>query len=953
MLSVRLSVRWLVPVVLTAASVLAFATSAAAQVEPCPDIPNVTAEAIALHTRISGELTAKGVSLASWEQDVKAGKRTAQDYGAFLVSNGIDQEDAQVLAQLAQAKLPPADSKALLRCLQVVAHPVNETVVEPQTYNYYIKTRSSVPDKDQWVVYNEDALRADFLSLWKAGFLDNLWIEVVDEPYPNGVMGEHVIFHIEERSRVKVVDYQPTKGTKLRVEVSKIEDSLKEKGINVRLDSFVDQPTIRRVQGVIHDLYAEKGYDGVTVTPEVVPIEGGPKLVRLTFNIDEGPKYVIKEVVFDGNHAFDNAKLASQLKDNKPSSWLSFITDAGKYQEAKFADDAQKVVDFYHEQGYARARVGNPQVEVISTSKDGKTRDIRLRIPVDEDRRYKVGKFEIVDAKALKTDWLREQFKINEGDYYDAKKLQKGMEKAKEAYGTYGYMEFTPEPELCFAGTDCKSGEPVGPQPAAAVVDITMRMDEGKQYFVNRITFVGNNTTHDNVIRRELRIADGGLFNTEALKESIRRLNQLGYFKPLEKTDDIAVTPVPGQDGKVDVKLKVTEQNRNQLSFGAGVSQFDGFFGQLSFQTSNFLGRGETLGVSLQKGSQAQNYQLSFSEPYMWDRPITLGTDLYTREYIFPAQYTQAERGVNTSIGLPLRGYTRFFLGYSFTRVQVSNISPAYLNPAVLASSPYLRDSLLIDQGGHQTVSKVSPSIVYNTVNAPIFPNSGTRYTVGGSIAGLGGDTQYWSTQGEGIWYVPFTKRTSIGLRAQVQYIHPYGGTTILPIFEKYFLGGEYSVRGFDIRTIGPRDPTSNLVVGGNKSLNFNAEYYINIAGPVRLVLFADAGQVQDVGNPFVWKEPVLQRQLTTAQQIFLVDPYAPILGLASNQPLPPVETQVVGETAAFKTSTGIELRFFMPVLNVPFRLISSWNPSRTGVLNNNLQPTARFTFRFAVGTTF
>jgi outer membrane protein insertion porin family len=880
---VRLTVRWLAPALLAAAS-LALAAPAAAQIDPCP----------------------------------------------------------------APVKQPPADSKPLLRCVQLVAHPVNETVVDQQTYAYYIKNQGSISKDDKWVVYNEDDIRADFWSLWKTGFLDNLWVEVIDEPYADGVMGEHVIYHIEERSRVKVVDYSAAKNGKLRIEVSKIEDSLRDKGIIVHLDSFVDQATIRKVQGVIHDLYAEKGYDGVEIVPTVTTVEGGPKLVRLTFTIDEGPKYIIKEVVFDGNEAFTDSKLASQMKDNKPRGWLSFITEAGKYQEAKFADDAQKVSDFYRENGYAKARVGNPQVETIDTSKDGKTRDIRLRIPVDEDRRYKVGKFEIADAKALKSDGLRALFKIKEGDYFNAKNLQKGMEKAKEAYGSFGYMEFTPEPDLCFAGTDCATGQPVGPQPAPAVVDITMRMDEGKQYFVNRITFTGNTTTHDNVIRRELRIADGGLFNTEALKESIRRLNQLGYFKPLEKTDDIVVQPTPGQDGHVDVKLKFTEQNRNQLSFGAGVSQYDGFFGQLSFQTANFLGRGETVGISLQKGSQARNYQVSFSEPYLFDRPITTGVDLYTREYIFPAQYTQDERGGNTTLGLPVRGYTRFFLSYGYTRVHVFNIDPAYLSPAVLASSPYLRDSLLIDSGGERTVSKITPSLVYNTVNAPIFPNAGTRYTVGASFAGLGGDTQFWSTQLEGIWYKRFSNRTSIGLRAQGQYIRPFGDTSVLPIFEKYFLGGEYSVRGFDIRTIGPRDPASNLVVGGNKSLNFNIEYYYNIAGPVRLVAFWDAGQVQDVGNPFAWKEPIVVRVLPTGPILF--DPLAPVLGLASTTPIPTITT---GETDAFKTSTGLELRFFMPVLNVPFRLISSWNPSRTNVLNNNLQPTPRYTFRFAVGTTF
>ena len=155
-----------------------------------------------------------------------------------------------------------------------------------------------------------------------------------------------------------------------------------------------------------------------------------------------------------------------------------------------------------------------------------------------------------------------------------------------------------------------------------------MRVDEGKQYFVNRITFTGNTTTRDNVIRRELRLVEAGVFNTEALKDSVKRLNQLGYFKPLEG-EAIDVEKTPNADNKVDVQLKFEEQNRNQLTFGAGVSQFDGFFGQLSFQTSNFLGRGETFSVTAQQGNRAKNYQLAFTEPFLFDRPMTAGVDLF------------------------------------------------------------------------------------------------------------------------------------------------------------------------------------------------------------------------------------------------------------------------------------------------------------------------------------
>ncbi len=263
--------------------------------------------------------------------------------------------------------------------------------------------------------------------------------------------------------------------------------------------------------------------------------------------------------------------------------------------------------------------------------------------------------------------------------------------------------------------------KPAGPP----VVDVTMQITEGKQYFVNRITFVGNTTTKDNVIRRELRLYENGIFNTEALKYSVRRLNQLGYFKALEgPPKDVMFEKTPGVDGKMDVKFTLEEQNRNQLSFGAGVSQFEGFFGQLSFQTANFLGRGESLTVSLQAGSRAQNFQVSFTEPFLFDRNITGGANVFKNEVRYVGQFTQSSTGGVLSLGFPLgTGFTRMFANYSYEHMRVSELSTYYQNPVLLAQNPFLRDSLLIGQSGSRVISKVMPSIVHNTVDQPIFPD--------------------------------------------------------------------------------------------------------------------------------------------------------------------------------------------------------------------------------------
>jgi outer membrane protein insertion porin family len=844
------------------------------------------------------------------------------------------------------------------------------SVIDAATYQYYIELMTkrlvSAPSQDKWVPYDdsiEQLLREDFKRLWATSFLDDLAIEVQDYVFPNGVLGKNIIYDMEERERVKIIDYEGLK----KVDQSKIEEKLKEKGIVIKLDSFIDPGKIRSVTSVVRELYAAEGYQFAEVRPETRPVEGGTKLVHVTFHVTEGPKVRIRDVDFVGNKAVTDRWLSRKMKENKEKGFFGFITGGGTYKEDKFAEDAQLITDAYRDGGYIMAQVGQPQMKTLEDSGDGRTRWIQLQVPITEGRKYRVGSFDFDGNKVVKSEALRPLFKLEEGETYSQKKIKKGLEKAQELYGSGGYFEFTAYPDLkprdqpAEGDPSTGSGQagPPSPGPSAKangkeeppIVDVTMRVDEGKQYFVNRITFVGNTTTRDNVIRRELRVLEAGVFNTQALKDSVRRINQLGYFKPLEG-EAVDVQKTPNADNKVDIQLKLEEQNRNQLTFGAGVSQFDGFFGQLSFQTSNFLGRGETFTATAQQGNRAKNYQLAFTEPFLFDRPMTAGIDLYAREIRFEGQFTQASVGGNLVFGFQVMPYARMFVNYSYEQTKVKDLNPLYRDPVVLQGNPFLADSLLIGQGNQRTISKIGPSFVYNTVDHPIFPTSGKRVTLSLDMAGIGGNTNFYNPRAEGIWYIPLgaRRRTSLGFRAQAEYISPYGSTTELPIFEKLFLGGEYSMRGFDLRTVGPRDQATGLVVGGNKSLLFNAEYLITIAGPVRLVLFYDVGQVRDRGESFGWKENVTQTTYPGALLPNSGDFYQVLTPFMNEfEQL----TEVIGTRSAFKSSTGAEIRFFMPVLNVPFRLIFAANPSRGGVLDNNLRQEKKWKFRFAVGSTF
>jgi outer membrane protein insertion porin family len=489
---------------------------------------------------------------------------------------------------------------------------------------------------------------------------------------------------------------------------------------------------------------------------------------------------------------------------------------------------------------------------------------------------------------------------------YKEKRIQKGYDKLRDAYGAQGYFQWS-------ARTDRT------PNHEKKLVDVKLVMEEDKRYYVGRIRFTGNDTTRDKVIRREVYLNEGDVFNTEALKLSIRRINQLGYFKPMESMPGLTQSAM-GED-KLDVTFKVEEQNRNQFTFGGGVSGIEGTFLNASFSTANFLGRGETLQLTAQAGSRTKVYQLGITEPYLFDRPITAGIDLYSRKVDYLTSenvvgYSEVRTGASTTVGLPLGRFTRLFLNYTYEVIDTATLSSettdstttptttsAPTNTVTGTTAP--TDPLLSNplQDGRHPESRISPSLVHNTVDNPYTPRQGLKLTGALTLAGgpLGGSFAYVRPEVEGILYLPHTRRTALGLRGQASWIRPFGSTTELAYYQRIYMGGENQIRGVDPRTVGPVD-ASNRLIGGTKSVLFNAEYYFDVGGPLRFLLFYDAGHAYAEG------ERVNLRQL--------------------------------------RTSAGAELRFLMPVLNVPFRLIYAFNPNRDA-----FQPAQRF--RFAVGTTF
>jgi outer membrane protein insertion porin family len=757
-------------------------------------------------------------------------------------------------------------------------------VVDEATYLFHISSKVGEP-------YDEAKALADFRTLWGTGFLADLKLDISD-----GESGKIVTFIVKERPRVRAVEFRGSKA----LNDTSIQEKLQKDEAEIKLESFYDAAQVVKAEKSIRALLVDKGRPDGEVKSEVSPIDATS--VRVVFDIRDEQKVRIKSITFDGEERFSDWRLRWGLKKTRETWFFSFLTSGNVFSEEKFSEDLEKLRELYLNHGFVDVSFGTPERRF----EDGHSRFLfwkrprrwlHLNIPVSEGRQYRVGNVDVEGATVFTPDVVKSFFRLEPGEVYDESRIIKGLEKLRELYGSGGYVQFT--------------GFPIKrPRTNQDVVDVTINLQEDKQYFVNRIEFDGNSTTRDKVIRREVWLNEQEVMNTELLKLSIRRINQLGYFRPIEQPD---IKPVPGEDNKLDIELKVAEQNRNQFTFGGGVSGLEGTFINLSFSTSNFLGRGETATFLVQTGSRSQNFQVAITEPYFLDRPITLGFDVFKRTLRLP-QFTRQDTGANLIFGLPVKRFSRVFLNYSYAVIKTSEPDPDIFNDPLSFLNPFLFDpsltaSLYFGALGDFTQSKITPTFVHNTTDQPLFPYKGVRYTFSNEFAGgpLGGTVNFVKPTVEGVWYLPVSRTTNFGFRVMWAWLNGYGGTPI-PFFERFFLGGETQIRGYDIRTVGPREVGEDGIlrlVGGDKMMLYNVEYYIPLAGPLRLVAYFDAGQAYAESEP--WSFGMFRR---------------------------------------LQTSTGAEVRFFVPVLNVPFRLIFAYNPWR-----EDFFPAT--SFRFGIGTTF
>lgn len=737
--------------------------------------------------------------------------------------------------------------------------------VSRDTVLFYMRSREGG-------VYTVKRLREDFKSLWGTGFFEDIKIDSED-----GEKGKVVSIKLKEHKLISTIMYKTGK----KITESDIVEKLQENNIVLMPFSHFSPVKIKRVERIIKEMLLEKGYSDGKVEIDIREDKGQ---VGLVVNVIQGMRTRIGAVEFPG---LDKSKVSSSfvrrgLKNNKVHSLFSAIGGKDVYNKEKIGEDLEGIKLRLQERGYLESKVGKPSFSMF-IRKDvlgGVRKMLRILIPVELGPRYVLGKVKIEGNKVIKTSFLRHFITLKQNKVYNIKKRNKNIDDMLKFYRSLGYFycQVVPVEDL---------------DPVKRVSDLTLRIMENEVAYLGKLDFFGNTFTKDHVIRREWFLREGGRFNVDALETSIRRMKQLGLVT-IDKMPDIK--PDSEDPQKINIRCEVKELNRQMINFSTGYSGFDGWFIALGYQTQNFMGLGETFAINFQKGTRSQNYRFAFTEPYIFNLRASLGIDVHKTSFKYPYLYTRDGEGFNISTAFRLFKFWGSSLIYSFERIDISDVNQdiGWTNPL----------SQFYYQPGKRTISSFSPTIYYSTVDSPIFPSTGTKYLFNYRYSGgvLGGDIDLHKTRFEFVKFIPlFKRRHTLGLHAVHMSLMPFGGTPV-PFYEKYFLGGERSIRGFDIYRIGPKNE-EGYVIGGSKAFYLNFEYQVPLNQQFAFVLFYDVGNAYDFGEPMNFK-----------------DVYS---------------------------SIGLELKVFVPMLGVPFRLIFSYNHRKLREVDSN------FVFRFAVGPSF
>jgi outer membrane protein insertion porin family len=609
-----------------------------------------------------------------------------------------------------------------------------------------------------------------------------------------------------------------------RIEVSGAKEMRKKKVVDqseLKIGQFADESAFAQAAAKIREAYRDYWYPDAEVewTSKTDDTLG---TVDVRFKIKEGRKLGIKKIVFEGNE-FINDKTLRKIMQQKQKWFLSFITGAGKYKPEHEDADVFSIKSLYMNEGFLDVQVSDPVLD------DSNPKRSRLVIRVREGKRYRLSNLSISGMEVFDEQELRRGIRLRSGDVAAYAAIEQGSESIRSYYGNRGYVRTSVHPVL---DADAEAG----------TVDIRYDITEGSVGYINKVNIVGNERTQDEVIRREMVIFPGERFNRSRVKTSENRLRNLNYFEIVTANPDRI-----GEGDKYDLNVQVKEKPTGQFAAGVGFSSVDSLVGYVELSQGNFdykswppVGAGQKFKIRAQLGTQRNDLDISFVEPWFMGRKLSMGIDLYHREArFFSDDYDQQNDGIRLSLGKPLTRFSRGTLAYNLEQFDVYDVSPS-ASPAIQAEE------------GTRIKSGVSFAWNRDTRNRFFSPTSGNKTTITPYYAGgsFGGETDIFGTKVKSGQYWPLIGDMVLNLRGQVESVEAYGdsrGSSTygdgVPIFDRLFLGGPYTLRGFEFRDVGPKDIFGEPV-GGNSSAYATLELTYPIWNKIRGACFYDWGFV-------------------------------------------------------------------------------------------------------------
>ncbi len=645
-------------------------------------------------------------------------------------------------------------------------------------------------------------LREDLKAIYKMGYFTDVRMDISDTPE-----GRVLTVLVKEKPSIRQIMVEGNR----KVKKDKILEVM-----NLKPFSVASEGAIKEDINKVQQMYREKGFYEAHVTYKLLPVAENE--VDLVLNIDEGGKMAVKDINFEGNKSF-KAKELRQVMETKERGFylISLITGAGKLNRDTLERDLEKISAFYYNHGYIKAKVGEPRIET-------KGKWINITIPIQEGPEYKVGTLDVTGELLEDKDKLLKLLETRKEKIYSRETMQKDLTTLADFYADHGYANADIVPL-------------VKEDNEKLLVNVTFDIHKGQKVYFERIEIAGNVKTRDKVIRRELRVYEQDLFSATNLKESIKNLRRLEYF------EDVNFSTTPGSaPNRMNLRVTVKERPTGTFGLGAGYSTQDRLVGMVEISQNNLFGRGQQVKIQGIIGSISHRIRASFVEPYLFDRPLSLGIDAFNWERQYD-EYNRVSKGGVIRLSHPLKWkFTRLFWMYRFENVDLNNLRAN--------ASEVLKQAAKI----HNT-SATSFVIRRDSRDSTFAPTHGSDNSVSVEMAGVGGDTAFMRYIAESGWYIPI-KWNCVGvLHARA------GGMNKLswgqmPAYELYYLGGIDTIRGFKYAEISPRDPKTNDRIGGPRFLQFNQEIRFPLYKKLGLTgtVFFDAGNVYgpDYVGPFL-----------------------------------------------------------------------------------------------------